>query len=396
MTTIPDANASAPAWEAQLVTLLATLDATAIARDRTGGHAAAEREAIRRSGLLHLSTPVVYGGHGLSWSALFGVVRRVAAVDSALAHVFAFHHLQVATVLLYGTVAQHVQWLEPAVRENLFWGNALNPNDKRTLAHNAGDGFVVHGPKSYCSGSVGADYLTFSAWHESSQSLLIAAIPSQRAGVAVQADWNAFGQKQTDSGTVNFNQVQIAPHEVLVWPGTPAAPRATLRSQVAQLVLVNLYLGIAAGALAQGLRYTREKSRPWFASGAAAAVQDPYVQHRYGELQVILRPAQVLADGAAQQLDAALAQGEAVTAETRGQLALAVAEAKALAHRAALEISTQVFELTGAGATGNDLGLDRFWRNARVHTLHDPIDYKLRDIGRHLLEGVYPTPSSYS
>ena len=75
---------------------------------------------------------------------------------------------------------------------------------------------------------------------------------------------------------------------------------------------------------------------------------------------------------------------------------MAVAEAKALAHRAALEVSSQVFELTGAGATGTSLGLDRFWRNARVHTLHDPIDYKLRDIGRHLLEGVYPTPTSYS
>lgn len=396
MTAIHSAAELAPDFEVPLATLLAELEATAVARDRVGGHAAGEREAIRRSGLLHLSTPVAYGGQGLPWSTVYRVVRRVASVDSALAHVFAFHHLQVATVLLYGTPAQHAQWLTPAVAQNQFWGNALNPNDKRTLARNAGDGFVVHGPKSYCSGSVGADYLTFSAWHEASQSLLIAALPSSRAGVSVQADWDAFGQKQTDSGTVQFDNVAIAPEDVLVWPGTTPTPRATLRPQVAQLVLVNLYLGIAAGALAQGLRYTREKSRPWFASGVSAAVQDPYVQHRYGELQVILRPAQVLADLAAQQLDAALAQGEAVSAETRGQLALAVAEAKALAHRAALEISSQVFELTGAGATGNSLGLDRFWRNARVHTLHDPIDYKLRDIGRHLLEGVYPTPTSYS
>jgi alkylation response protein AidB-like acyl-CoA dehydrogenase len=396
MTELHSATALAPDFEAPLRALLAELEATAVARDRLGGHAATEREAIRRSGLLRLSTPLAYGGHGLLWATVYQVVRRIAAADSALAHVFAFHHLQVATVLLYGKPAQHAQWLPTAVTQNQFWGNALNPNDKRTLAQNDGDGFVVHGPKSYCSGSVGADYLTFSAWHEASQSLLIAAVPSNRNGVSVQADWDAFGQKQTDSGTVHFDQVQVAPEEVLVWPGTTPTPRATLRPQVAQLVLVNLYLGIAAGALAQGLRYTREKSRPWFASGVAAAVQDPYVQHRYGELQVILRPAQVLADLAAQQLDSALAQGDSVSAETRGQLALAVAEAKALAHRAALEISSQIFELTGAGATGNSLGLDRFWRNARVHTLHDPIDYKLRDIGRHLLEGVYPTPTSYS
>jgi len=73
-----------------------------------------------------------------------------------------------------------------------------------------------------------------------------------------------------------------------------------------------------------------------------------------------------------------------------------VIEAKALAHRAATEVSSQFFELTGARTTSEKLGLDRFWRNARVHTLHDPIDYKLRDLGRHLISGRLPDPTSYS
>ncbi len=73
-----------------------------------------------------------------------------------------------------------------------------------------------------------------------------------------------------------------------------------------------------------------------------------------------------------------------------------VAQAKVLAHKAALEVSSQFFELTGARATSGRLGLDRFWRNARVHTLHDPVDYKYRDVGRYLLEGLYPEPTSYS
>ncbi len=88
--------------------------------------------------------------------------------------------------------------------------------------------------------------------------------------------------------------------------------------------------------------------------------------------------------------------GDAVTAADRGRVAIAVAEAKAVAHRAAVEVSSQIFELTGASATSARFGLDRFWRNARVHTLHDPIDYKLRDLGRHALTGSFPEPSSYS
>ena len=66
------------------------------------------------------------------------------------------------------------------------------------------------------------------------------------------------------------------------------------------------------------------------------------------------------------------------------------------ATRAAVEVSSQIFELTGAGSTSSRFGLDRFWRNARVHTLHDPIDYKLRDLGRHALTSAFPEPTSYS
>ena len=392
----PANAANAAEVERTTEALARALDETAIARDQRGGHAGEERELIRGSGLLDLTIPREHGGLGHAYALFFKGLRRLAQVDSALAHVYAFHHLQVATVLLYGQPEQHAHFLRPTVEKRLFWGNALNPNDKRTLATQQGDGWRIQGPKSYCSGSVGSDMLTFSAWHEPSQALLIAALPSRSAGLSIRSDWDAFGQKQTDSGTVDFNAVHVQPHEVLVSPGTVLSPRATLRSQIAQLILVNLYAGIAQGALAQGLRYTRESSRPFFASGVARAVDDPYVQHRYGELSVLVRPAEVLADLAAQKLDQALGLGEDVTASDRGEVAVAVAQAKAVAHRAAIEVSTQVFELTGAGATALRLGLDRFWRNARVHTLHDPLDYKLRDLGRHALLGRYPEPTSYS
>ena len=377
-------------------TLVQALAQTAVARDQAGGHAQAERELIRHSGLLHLTTPRAHGGWGLPWQTFYRSLRQIAQVDSSLAHVYAFHHLQVATVLLYGSAEQHALFLPPTVAHNLFWGNALNPNDKRTLAIQDGDTWRIDGPKSYCSGSVGSDYLTFSAWHEPTQSLLIGAVPSDRAGVTVRGDWDAFGQKQTDSGTVVFDNVLLASHEVLVQPGTTLTPRTTLRSQMAQLILTSLYVGIARGALEQSLRYTRESSRPFFAAGISHAQDDPYVQHRYGQLAVLVRPAEVLTDLAAQQIDQALALGDALTAADRGRVAIAVAEAKAIAHRAALEVSSQAFELMGASATSSRYGFDRFWRNARVHTLHDPIDYKLRDLGRHALTGQFPEPTSYS
>ena len=106
--------------------------------------------------------------------------------------------------------------------------------------------------------------------------------------------------------------------------------------------------------------------------------------------------AAALADNAALRLQQAWEQGHALSAEQRGEVALASAEAKVLAHRAALRIGEGLFDVCGARATRATLGLDRFWRNARTHTLHDPIDYKLRDIGRFALEGILPAPTLYS
>jgi alkylation response protein AidB-like acyl-CoA dehydrogenase len=370
---------------------------TVIERERRGGHAAAERALVRRSGLLTLTIPERFGGLGERWATMLHGTRRLARVDSALAHLFAFHHLQVAGVLLYGSTAQQHDLLRATVNERWFWGNALNPLDRRTAATDAGDGgFVLDGAKSFCSGSVGSDMLTVSAWHASSGTALIGVLPTRREGVEVQPDWDAFGQRQTDSGSVRFHGVPLHAPEVLQAPGVVPTPRATLRSQLAQLILANLYLGIAEGAYTEGRAFTRQSSRPWFASGVERALDDPFVQHRYGELRLLVRPAELAADDAARRLDEAFDAGAALTAEERGRVAIAVAEAKVLAHRAALEVGSQLFELTGARATTERLGLDRHWRNARVHTLHDPVDYKLRDIGRFQLDGRVPEPSAYS
>jgi len=384
------------ALAATLEVLAGRLAATAVERDRAGGHAAAERELIRASGLLTLSVPTQYGGAGAPWADILGAVRRLAEADSALAHLFGFHHLQIAGVLLYGRPEQHEHFLRPTVQGGLFWGNALNPLDRRVVAAQDGDGFRIDGVKSFSSGSVGSDVLTFSAWHKPTETALIAAVPTDTDGITVNPDWDAFGQRQTDSGTVRFDHVRLEPLQVLQAPGIAPKPRATLRSQVAQLIMTNLYLGIAQGALAEARRFVQEEARPWFASGAARHADDPYVQERFGEFRLAVRAAEALAGEAAGLLDAAVARGDDVTAGERGELAVAGTEAKVLAHRAALRVANDLFEVTGARSTSARYGYDRYWRNARVHTLHDPVAYKVRDLGRYALDGALPEPTAYS
>ncbi len=372
----------------------AHLATTAVERDRAGGHAAREREAIRASGLLALSVPVAHGGTGAGWARVLGVVRAMAEVDSALAHVFAFHHLQVATVLLYGDAAQAERLLGDTVRDRLWWGNALNPLDTRMKLRDEAGRLTLDGAKSFCSGARGSDLLTVSALR-SDGSLAVAAIPTRREGVTVLHDWDNMGQRQTDSGTVELANVAVEPRELLRSPGPEAPLRFTLRACLAQSILCNLYAGIARGALTQARAFVQTEVRPWHASGVQSVLSDPYQLHRFAELHLATRTAELFTERAALALDAAWALGDALTVRDRGELALAIVEAKVAGTRAALDVTSRIFEALGARATAARFGFDRFWRNARTHTLHDPLDYKLRDLGDYALTGALPEPSLY-
>lgn len=376
--------------------LTRTLDQTAVARDREGGTAKRERDLIRDSGLLSASIPVAYGGAGSSWLEIMQLVRLLSTADSSLGHLFGFHHLLVATVRLFGAPTQWENAYRETASGRLFWGNALNPLDPGTTLSRTDAGIVVHGKKSFCSGALDSDRLVVSANDAATGKLVVAAIPSDRGGLRYNQDWDNLGQRQTDSGSVELDHVVVHEAEILSSPGPLGSPFASLRPCIAQLVLCNVYLGIAQGALAIAKPYTYTQRRAWPASGVSSAVEDPYVLARYGELFVQIESARLLAEAAGGALDRAWDAKEQVTPELRGQAAIAIAAAKVATTRASLDVSTRIFDVMGARSTTAKLCLDRFFRNARTHTLHDPVDYKLKELGEWELLGKLPVPSFYS
>ncbi|KAB0637713.1 acyl-CoA dehydrogenase family protein [Burkholderia latens] len=395
-TVAPDTDAPATTDDV-LARAIDALRATAVERDRAGGHAAAEKQRLADAGLLTLAVPREFGGQEAAWPTIYDAIRRIARVDSALAHLVGFQALQVVSVDVWGNAAQRERYLRGTVEHRWWWGNAVNPLDTRLAATATPDGgYRLDGVKGFCSGTRGSQRMTVSAHDPDTGRAVFGVVPTDRDGITVDDDWDPIGQRQTDSGSVRFDGVVLAPEEVLHRSETPPTPRATLRTLVSQLVLTNLFVGLAEGALAEARDYVLKHGRPWIAAGVARASDDPYTLQRFGDMRVHAVAAASLADRAAAALQRAWSRRDALTADERAQAALAVSDAKIVAQRAALENGEALFDACGARATAASLGLDRFWRNARTHTLHDPLDYRLRDVGRFALTGEWPQASLYT
>ena len=375
--------------------LAKTFAETAAERDKQGGNPKAERDLIRQSGLLGLSIPQVFGGQGADWKTIFKTIQTIAQVDSSLAHVYGFHHLLIATVQLFAQKEQYSTWFEQTTEQNLFWGNTLNPLDKRTTVQQiSADEYIFHGDKSFCSGSIDSDILLCSGFNAQNK-LLIGVIPTERDGVSFLGNWNNMGQRQTDSGTSHFEQVKIHENELLLNPGPLSTPYSSLRPLIAQLIFVHLFLGVAEGAF-EVASETVQQQKAWSKSLVENAVNDPFTQKHFAEFYVQLEGIRLLANKAVETLQKAWDIGESLDAEQRGEVSIAIATAKIAATNTSLYITQNIFQVMGARATTAKLNLDRFWRNVRTQTLHDPIDYKYQEVGEWVLTGKVPDPSFYS
>lgn len=165
-----------------------------------------------------------------------------------------------------------------------------------------------------------------------------------------------------------------------------------------QLIFANIYVGIAQGALSTATTYTRDKTRAWpYATDVKSSAQEEfYILETYGDLQSKLWAAEAITERAAVLIERINAHADSVTARERGEAAVLIAAAKQVAIDTGLEVTNRIFEVTGARATANSVGLDVFWRNIRTHSLHDPVAHKRAEVGRHTLLGELPEPTWYT
>ncbi|WP_121833569.1 acyl-CoA dehydrogenase [Streptomyces sp. S1] len=285
---------------------------------------------------------------------------------------------------------------------------ASEPGLTLTPAEGSGGGWILDGRRAFASGVTVADRLVVGARPGGTGDLLVVLVDPAHPGVFTDAGTDRVGQRLAGAGTVTFDHVPVPPEHVLgVLPHDEhaVAPFTTLAPLALRLLLTQVGLGIAEGALADARDISRaDQAGPVPAGGAggpaagdgtapAGSGDDPYLLLAYGELATAAHAAAAVVERATDALARGLHTEWSLTLEERADISVLVAAAETVTGRAAVHITTRILELVdgtaGADSRGGGPGFDRFWRNARALTAPTRADHRLRDIGDHYLNGTH-------
>lgn len=313
----------------------------------------------------------------------------------------------------------------------------MNPRDSDLKITSEGSNIVFNGFKNFNTGGVVSDLTVLEGVLEGTEDHIFTLVNTvQPDKIQFAHNWDSIGLRLTESGSVKIDNVRVPWTDALGWDaqtkrpisGVLGIPFASLLLPTIQLVFSNFYLGIAQGALAAASKYTTNGTRAWPFGGdnKDKATDEWYILERYGTYRAHLQAADALANRAGLEVKALYAEAGqhgssllsdvqqngatnvhtnssastgsriAITAQRRGELATLVASVKIVTTDTSLNVTSGIFEMLGARATGRKYGFDRFWRDVRTHTLHDPVAYKKREVGRHQLLGEIPEPTWYT
>ncbi len=358
-------------------------------RDRERRLPVAELDAFSQSGLWAMTVPKAYGGAEVSYVTVGEVMTIISAADPSLGQI-PQNHLAVLDMIRLSASDEQKRFFFGEVLKGLRLGNAFSERGSKTAGHfetqirPQGEGYVLNGQKFYSSGALLSHLVPVSATDENGKTQ-IAFVERDNRGLRIIDDWSSFGQRTTASGTVLLENAFVPASHVI--PAHLAYDVPTANGPVAQIIHAGVDLGIAQAAIDETIRFVRRYTRPWIDSGQEHGYEDLYSIAQIGDLTIRLHAAETLLARAGRTVDAAIAQPNE---ETVAAASIAVAEAKVLTTEIAIQATNQLFELAGTRSTLAEYNLDRHWRNARTHTLHDPVRWKFQAIGNYYLNDINP------
>ena len=360
-----------------------------------------EMATLKASGLLVSAVPAAFGGVDFSFSDLIETVLTLAQGNPSIAHMYAEHAIITKDIVsrvpkkelresLYKEILSQHAYITAAGSER---------NSKDVLAYETtltpvenGRAVLINGRKFFATGAIDSDFLWVPGVMDGGAAS--AFVPTRTPGLSVLDDWDAMGMQATWSGSVVFKDVRVPIERVV--PAT-TDPRTLEPDQLFgpmfQTAFTAIPLGAAISAFNHAVNYVKTKTRPFPAANVKAATEDPYILRELGRMRSYLSGCELLVREAARYIDHVVELRDKLPREElmkmRVEAMSKVAQAKIVTTDTALSVTTDVFKVCGARAALRDENTDRFLRDVRTITVHDPVDYKAKLVGECVVRGDY-------
>ncbi len=351
---------------------------------------------LHRAGLLKVTVPKKYGGHGLGYTdthdplPLWLITKTLAGADLALARNWENHVNTIDTLTVCGTEEQSERYCREVVENGAVFSNwAAEPPKKsddgapitmgQTIAKRVEGGWRVDGVKRYANTARLSDISCIWTLAEGSGSffdgLLMLMARSQRPEIEIQADWwNAMGMRGSDAQMVQIRDLFVPEADQIGVPGAFfRTPLWTLRAVPHYAVS---FLGAAEAAYDWTVGYLRER-------GKAA---DPHVQRRVGEM----RAAVETGNAWLAQLGRTWAEGDLE------RIRVASMSFRHVIEHIAVETFEHAIRASGSTVFQRSYPFERMFRDINVYIRHENDDALIANLGGLSLNAVvntYWTPS---
>jgi len=345
---------------------------------------------LKEAGFTTVRLPLEAGGGGVSLSGFFALLIELSAAESNLTQALRVHFGFVEHVLTEVAAERKPLWFERLGSGAIAGGGWSEVGDAKqarfsTQLRQTPDGWRLTGSKFYTTGTLYADWVQVGAGDAEDRPVSVI-VRRDDPGVEVVDDWDGMGQRLTASGTTHFRDVPVDEADIVVERSPFAYSEAFY-----QLVHLATLAGIGRAAAIDAAAILRQRRRSYSTAPTPVAAEDPQLLQVIGRLGAQAYAAGATVHHAAAALDrAAAAVGSEHELARIAEAELEIWQAQTVVSQLVLDGTASVFDALGASATLRTTGLDRYWRNARTITSHNPRVYKDRIVGDFLVNGRIP------
>lgn len=341
---------------------------------------------LKEAGFGAVRVPKAFGGEGVSQKQLFQLLIELAKADSNVVQALRGHFAFVEDRLNAHKTEDQTVWFQRFVKGDLV-GNAWTEIGKveigdvgTRVTENKQGQLVVNGQKYYSTGTIFADWIDLFALDETTNQHVIAAVSTQANGIQISDDWDGFGQRTTGSGTLIIQNVAINRDHIL-----PFENRFKYQTAFYQVVHLATLAGIALSAVDIFTQEVRKRTRIYSHGNAHLVREDAQILQVIGKASAQAYAAETIVLRTAEALDAAYFNhfegDENADLRANDRAELESSQGQVVISELVLKLTTELFNALGASASTTEKQLDRFWRNARVVSSHNPLIYKEKVIG---------------